>query len=489
MHDEPLNLLGIPPEDWAKTPESVRFALHSLLDIVHAQSVQLTELQTRMRDLEAKLGQTSRNSSKPPSFDPPSAPPKPPRGPRGRKAGGQLGHEGHQRPPVPPEHVDEPIELLPDRCRGCQTVFAADLPTIGDPRRTQVWELPVVHPHITEYRQHTRCCPRCRTLVTADLPADAPPGAFGPRATGLMAILRGRYRLSLDDAAELLADVWSLPLSTASIVTSCARTSDALVPVDAAIQAVVQAAPTVNADETSWPTETRKGWLWVAVGTIATCFRIHHSRSGPALRHLLGAAHHGIVGSDRWTAYAQFPDGQRQICWAHLVRNLRGLLERYGAETRWAQPLLDLTDDLFLAWHLYQGGWIDQVALQQALIPVRLAMRDRLSAGVSSPYPKIAAFSRELLAHWDALWTFSRVEGVEPTNNAAERALRHAVLWRKGCFGSRSEAGCRFVERMLSVHATCAQQERSLFAFVTQVIQAAWAGAPAPILVTPPATA
>ncbi|MDP9309744.1 MAG: DUF6444 domain-containing protein, partial [Chloroflexota bacterium] len=160
MHDEPFTLLGIPPEDWAKTPESVRLAMRSLLDIVQAQSAQINALQTRVRDLEAKLGQTSRNSSKPPSSDPPSAPPKPPRGPRGRKAGGQLGHEGHQRPPVPLEHVDKPIELLPARCRGCQTVFAADLPTIGDPRRTQVWELPVVHPHITEYRQHTRCCPR-----------------------------------------------------------------------------------------------------------------------------------------------------------------------------------------------------------------------------------------------------------------------------------------------------------------------------------------
>ncbi|MDP9313786.1 MAG: IS66 family transposase [Chloroflexota bacterium] len=486
MHDESLNLLGIPPEDWAKTPESVRFALHSLLDIVHAQSVQLKELQTRMRDLEAKLGQTSRNSSKPPSFDPPSAPPKPPRGPRGRKAGGQLGHEGHQRPPVPPEHVDEPIELLPDRCLGCQTVFAADLPTTGDPRRTQGWELPVVHPHITEYRQHTRCCPRCRTLVTADLPADAPPGAFGPRATALMAVLRGRYRLSLDDTAELLADVCNLPLSAASIVTSCARTSAALAPVDAAIQAVVQASDHVNADETSWPTETRKGWLWVAVSTIATCFRIHQGRSGPALRHVLGETYHGIVGSDRWTAYAQFPDGQRQFCWAHLRRNLQGLLDRYADETRWPQPLLDLTDDLFLAWHLYRSGWIDQVALQQALLPVRFAMRDHLQAGVRSPYPKIASFSRELLAHWDALWTFSRVEGVEPTNNAAERALRHAVLWRKGCFGSRSEAGCRFVERMLSVRATCAQQSQSLFTFLSEAIRAAWTCAPAPVLVPTP---
>lgn len=487
MHEEPLNLLGIPPEDWATTPESVRLAVHALLTIVQAQSAELKELKARLRELEVKLGQNSRNSSKPPSSDPPSTPPKPPKVPRARKAGGQIGHEGYTRPLVPSERVDDPIELLPDHCPGCAIRFAPDLPTIGGPRRTQVFELPVVQPHITEYRRHTRCCPNCRSPVTAELPPDAPPGAFGPRATALMAVLRGRYRLSLDDTVELLADVFKLPLSSASIVTSCGRTSEALAPVDAAIQAVVQASASVNADETSWPTETRKGWLWVAVCTIATCFRIHQRRSRPALRHLLGEAYRGIVGSDRWTSYEQYPDGQRQLCWAHLSRNLLGLLERSADETRWAQHLLDLSDDLFLAWHRYKGGWIDQVALQQALIPVRLAMREKLHAGADSPWPKIASFSRELLKHWDALLTFSRVEGIEPTNNAAERALRHAVLWRKGCFGSRSEAGCRFVERMLSVQATCKQQQRSPFAFMTEAVEAAWAGKPAPVLVPHPA--
>jgi len=489
MHDEPFNLLGVSAADWTKTPVSVRLALRSLLDIVQAQSTQIKELQTRVRDLEAKLGQTSRNSSKPPSSDPPSAPPKPPRTPHGRKAGGQIGHDGHQRPLAPPERVDHPIELIPDHCPTCQTPLAPDVPTAGLPRRTQVWELPVVQPIITEYRQHTVCCPGCRQLVTADLPADAPPGAFGPRATALIAILRGGYRLSLDDVAELLAEVWNLPISPGSIVTSCERVSDALEEVDTAIQAVVQASAQVNADETSWPTETRSGWLWVAVSALATCFRIHTSRGQGALRRLLGDAYRGIVGSDRYAVYDQFPDDQRQICWAHLVRNLVGLLDRYAEETRWAQQMLDLADDLFLVWRLYKGGWIDQIGLQQALIPIRCAMRDHLVEGVANPYPKLAGFSREMLAHWDALWTFSRVEAVEPTNNAAERALRHAVLWRKGCFGSRSDAGCRFVERMLSVRATCAQQGRPLLMFITDAVHTAWAGMPAPVLVTHSAAA
>ena len=328
MDKEPINLLGISAADWAKTPESVQLALCSLLDIVQAQSTQIKDLDARVQELQAQVGQTSRNSSKPPSSDPPSLPSKPPRVPGGRKAGGQPGHAGHHRPLVPPERVDEALELRPDQCPTCQTTFGPEQLTVGEPRRTQVWELPLVQPRITEYRQHTCCCPGCRQLVTAALPAAAPPGAFGPRATALLAVLRGRFRLSLDDAAELLAEVWNLPVSAASIVTCCTRTSDALAPVDAAIQTVVQALAMVNADETSWPTATRKGWLWVAVSPLATCFRIHQSRSGPALHHLLGAAYRGIVSSDRYRVYTQFPAAQRQLCWAHLERNVEGLRER-----------------------------------------------------------------------------------------------------------------------------------------------------------------
>ncbi len=360
------------------------------------------------------------------------------------------------------------------------------MPDAAPLRRTQKWELPPIVPIITEYRQHTLCCPQCRELVTTPLPPDAPPGTFGPRATALIGLLRSHFHASLAAVEEFCTDVCNLPISSGSIVTSCDRVSDALAPVDAAIQAAVQAAEQVNADETSWPTETRKGWLWVAICTIATCFRIHPSRGRKGLAALLGDAYRGIVGSDRLSTYKHYASGQRQLCWAHLIRNLVGLLARYADETRWAQRMLDWTDDLFFAWHAYKAGWYDQIALQQALIPVRLAMHDLLVEGSSLPYPKIVGFSRELLAQWDALWTFSRIAGVEPTNNAAERALRPAVLWRKGSFGSRSAAGCRFAERMLSVGATCAQQGQSRFAFITEAVRAAWAGEPAPTLIPAP---
>lgn len=483
MDEEPLNLLGIPPKDWAKTPESVRLAVHALLTIVQAQSAELKELKARVRELEARVGQNSQNSSKPPSSDPPSAPPRSPKVPRGRKAGAQPGHDGHQRPLVPPERVNETLELLPEHCPGCQTCFPGDSPTMGAPRRTQVWELPEIQPYIIEYRQYTRCCPHCRQLVTAPLPPEVPPGVLGPRATALTALLRGEYRLSLDETAAFLTQVGNLPLSPGCVVSSCGRASAALAPVYSDIQAAVQAASDANVDETGWRLPEKDGWLWVAVSRLATCFHLHQSRGHKGLLSLMGPKYRGIVTSDRLVTYSLLSDEQRQLCWAHLIRDVRGLDEVYGAETGWAQEVLGVADDLFLVWHLYKGGWLDRCQLQHVLIEIRLRLRAQLVAGVSSPYPKVAAFSRDLLKHWEALFTFARVEGVEPTNNAAERALRHAVLWRKGSFGSRSEEGCRFVERLLSIRATCAQQGRNLFAFLTEAIAAAWAGRPAPLLV------
>jgi transposase len=174
------------------------------------------------------------------------------------------------------------------------------------------------------------------------------------------------------------------------------------------------------------------------------------------------------------------------LCWAHLIRNLQGLIDQQHAESIWAQRLLEWTRDIFTAWQAYRSGLYDQIALQQALLPVRLALHDLLLAGAQRPWTKLQAFCQDLLTHWDGLWTFVRVEGLEPTNNAAEQALRPAVIWRKSCYGTQSGLGSRFVERMLSVRATCAQQGRNLFAFLTDAVRAAWLGQPAPSIFCTP---
>jgi transposase len=465
--------------DWAKTPPSVRAAYLELVQMVRDLSVEVQELR-------ARVNQTSRNSSKPPSSDPPSAPPSPTRVPRGRQRGAQQGHTPQQRPLVPPDQVDEIVVLRPTLCPVCHTTLPPSLPDALPIERHQVWELPPITCTVTEYQQHIVCCPSCQQLLIKALPQDAPPGAFGPRLTAFIGLLHGRYRLSERETAAFLDEVCGLALSLGSIASSCERLSAALAPVDAVIQATVQCQPHLWVDETSWRQQQQRGWLWVAVSPVASCFRIDASRSQRALQRLLGEQYSGIVHSDRASTYHALGDRQRQICWAHLLRNLQGLVDHQHRESIWAQRMLRHGQQLFVAWQAYRSGVFDQVALQQALIPVRLALQELLTIGLTRPWSKLQAFCQDLLRHWDALWTFSRVEGLEPTNNAAERALRPAVVWRKSCFGTQSEAGSRFVERMLSVRATCAVQGRNLFTFLTDAVRAAWVRQPAPSIFCTP---
>jgi transposase len=365
--------------------------------------------------LEARLNQHSGNSSKPPSSDPPSAPPRPTKTPRGRPHGGQPGHPGHIRPLVPSEQVDEIVPLHPGACPICQTALAPTLPDAIPHVRTQVWELPPIQPHITEYQQHTMGCPTCQTLVIAPLPADAPPGAFGPRATALASLLHGRYRMSDRETADFLADVCGLPISLGSIPACCERVSAALAPVDAAVHSAVQRQTVANVDETSWREAGRRAWLWTMVTDCATCFRIAAGRGRASLLALLGDQFIGVVGSDRLKAYNVLPDGRRQLCWAHLTRNLRALADYQHPDSWWAERILTQVDALFLAWHAYRNELFGRAGLQQAPIPVRTALRELLKQGRTIAWYRVQGFSGELLAHWDALWTFSTIDGVEPT--------------------------------------------------------------------------
>jgi len=466
--DEVSPPVGIPLEDWRATPQSVQVLLLALLDDIGI--------------LKAKLNQTSQNSSKPPSSDPPSAPPRPQKVPHGRNRGGQVGHQGSTRERREP---DEIIECRPTECPACHSALPLDLPDAQDVVVTQVWELPLLRPIVTDYHQHSVCCPSCAARVTAPAPPDASSG-YGVRATALCAHLHGSYHLSFRAIADLLSDSAELPIGLSSVVSCCGRLSTARAPIDAALHTALQTETVVNVDETSWRESRKRCWLWTATSASLTVLRIASGRGRASLDLLLDETYQGIVSSDRWNAYNRYPDDQRQLCWAHLKRNVRALAEGQMPESRWADSLLEQIHSLFLAWHRFRDGKTDRAGLQEALVPIQQAIRSELRTGQSKRWHKIVTLSNDLLAHWPALWTFGRVEGVEPTNNAAERVLRPAVIWRKQCFGTHCAEGSRFVERILSVVTTCRQQKRNVWSFLTEAITAARFGLPAPALLPSP---
>jgi transposase len=481
---------GISPLDWASTPPAVRALVQGLLTQVQAEHLllqqQVATLQARIAELEARLSQHSGNSSRPPSSDPPSAPPRPPQPPSGRKRGAQPGHPGRHRPLLPPDQVTELIVHQPTTCPHCLAALPSDAPSTGPLLRQQVWELPPVAPTVTEHQFPTVTCPHCQQAVRAQRPPEVPPGSFGPHLAALVALLHGCYRLSARELATLLEEVWQVPLSVGSIPALYQSASAALAPVYSEVQQAVQAQAVVNADETPWRESRRQRYLWVAVSVVATLFLVGR-RTRAAFEQLLGSAFGGIVGSDRYQAYAHLPLAQRQICWAHLKRDWQFYRERAGPVGEWGEQGMTQIEQVFAVWHRFRAGELDRAALQKAMAPVEAELCALVEQGRDElPWEKARGFCRELLWVWPALWTFVRVEGVEPTNNAAERAVRPAVLWRKGCYGTDSAEGSRFVERILTVTATCRQQEQPVLPFLAEALRAHWAGASAPHLLPTP---
>jgi transposase len=298
----------------------------------------------------------------------------------------------------------------------------------------------------------------------------------------LVALLHGRYRLSTREVALLLADLWHIPLSLGSVPALYQTASSALAPVYAEIQRTVQQQAVANVDETSWKESHQQRYLWVAVTVVATLFLVGR-RSREVLERLLGASFGGIVGSDRYSAYARFPVEQRQVCWAHLKRDWQFYRERAGPVGEWGEAAMEQIDKLFALWHRFREGELDRASLQREMEPIQAELRGAVERGRDElPWEKARGFCRDLLVVWPALWTFVTVEGVEPTNNAAERALRPAVLWRKGCYGTDSVAGSRFVERILTVTTTCRQREQRVLPFIAEAVRAHWTGLPAPTL-------
>lgn len=444
---------------------------------------QVAALLDRVRDLEARLGQNASNSSLPPSANPPQAPPPVQKQATGRKPGGQPGHPVHLRLRLPPERLTEPtIHYRPTVCAAC----AHDLPQAPGPndpapRWQQVVELPESPVRVTEHQAHGRTCPGCGHVTWAKIPDTIRAHVCGPRLTATLSYLSGVLHASKRGIEEFVETVLGVPLALGTISNLEQEVSAALAAAHAEAQQAVQQAPTKNVDETGWKQAGAKRWLWGAATAAVVCFVITPTRGAAGLAALLGKKIKGILSSDRWSVYGQLRLGQRQLCWAHLKRDFQKLVDRGGASVTHGEQGLAAVHILFAEWHLFRGGG-SRRQLRTELEPLRQAVQDWLGEGTSCADGKTATFCQNLLAVEPALWTFLYKEGVEPTNNHIERLLRPGVLWRKNAFGCHSEAGCRFVERLLTVTQTLRLQQRPVLAFLYQSLVAHRSGLPAPAL-------
>ncbi len=383
---------------------------------------------------------------------------------------------------MPVEDVTEVVVCKPSHCRHCHRPLRGDDAYF---RRHQVMDLPPIRPVIREYQLHTLSCPACGQDTPATLPVGVPTGVCGPRVQAIVAVCSGTYHLSKRQTQELLRDFFAVEISLGSVSQVETLVSAAVAESVAAVHEAVRAQPVVDADETRWPQgngSASKGYLWVAVTTYLACFLLRPGRDQQVAKELLGRDFAGILGSDRYAAYHWVPDRRRQFCWAHLRREWLAFIDRDGPSAVLGEQLLAWTDEMFRWWHKLRDREWSRERFRCAMYRVRHEVQTLLEQGQHCAHARTAGTCTELLAHVDALWTFVDQEGVEPTNNVAERVLRPAVLWRRHSGGTRSAAGSRFVERMLTVVTTCRLQERNLLDYLTAACTAAVQGEAAPSL-------
>lgn len=442
----------------------------------------IAKLMARVAELEEKLGRSSKNSSRPPSSDPPWLLRGCTKPTTGRKPGGQPGHTKKTRTLLPPEKVDETHDVWPAHCEGCQHPLKPEARVeVGEVVRHQVLELPDVRARVTEYRLHTQSCPQCEWATSAKVPEGVATGCFGPRLTAVVALCSGVYRLSKRLVVSMLSDLFGVDMALGSVTACEQRTSEVLAEPVAEARRYVEQQPVVYADETGWRQTRARAWVWVAVTRWVTVFLVHARRNAFAAKQLLGRFA-GILVTDRWSAYKGWSLRHRQLCWAHLRRYFKAFSEGPGAAGALGEKLLALTRDMFIAWHRVRDGTLARSTFQANMRPVQVQVGRLLKDGSQCGHPKVEATCRDILTLAPALWTFVRRAGVEPTNNAAERALRSCVLMRKTSFGTHSEEGSRFIERMLTVAATLRQQKRNVVNYVTDAVERSFQGQRVPSL-------
>jgi transposase len=491
----PAYVEQIPLVDWEKTPASVQKLVEGMGQQIESLEKQLAQVLTIQQQLLEKANRTSQNSSSPPSADPPGFGKKQEKKKSNKKRGGQPGHEGKNRDLYPPEECTEVVEHHPTVCSGCgESLTGVD----ENPYRHQIVEIPPIEPIVIEHRLHQLTCSQCGTQTRATLPENINKSGYGVRVVATVALLSAVYRNSHRMVQSALAELFDISMSLGTVNKLRLEASNAIAScVDEAKQ-YIQQSDVVGADETSFRQGNIDGcnpkqsqaWLWVAVTPLVTFFQIALTRCTQAAQNLLGENFTGVLNSDRYASYNWVDIEHRQLCWAHLKREFIKISERTGVSKELGTALVKQQEKLFELWHRVRDGTLTRSNFIELVNDIRSSIKAllleaanyQITSKEKTPLAKTVRTCRQLLKVEPAMWLFVTTEGVEPTNNTAERAIRPAVIWRRTSFGSQTKTGSTFVARMLTVVTTLKSQQRNVLEFMTQAVADARQGKEAPSL-------
>ena len=486
----PELMAAISPEEWAQVPASVLELIHELVRRMDKLEQEMGQLKAENELLKEQLARTSANSSQSPSKNPLTFKPNR-KEPTGKKRGGQIGHTGHERKLYPLEMCQEIIDHYPQQCSKC----GAEVSDSSNTKvyRHQIVEVPPVQPIVIEHRFHQMTCACCGTEnQAAEMVEIIGKGGYGSRVAAYVGLFSSQYRQSYRQIQNIMQAVFGIEMCLGTINNLRTEVSEAVSGAVIEAQAYIQQQPIVGVDETGFKQRNgdgqnaakTSGWLWVAVTPLIISFQVILSRASSAAQTVLGSAFTGFITSDRCPAYNWVNVANRQVCWAHLKRDFLQISERVGASAEIGESLLFQEKLLFNLWHQFRNEKLTRPELTQAVEPIQAKFSSILieAAELSidehekTPLAKTVRTCRNLLKLFDSLWLFVREEGVEPTNNAAERAIRPAVIWRRTSFGSDSAAGSEFVSRLLTVVSSLNLQERNILDFLVESISAARSG-------------
>jgi transposase len=474
---------SLSPAIEAITDNSVKAILNTLITLINeqqkiiiAQQKTIADQQKEIEKLKEKLNNNSNNSSSPPSVDKFKKSKK--KSKSKRKQGAQPGHKAVFRELLRIEEVDHVEKCKPPKRCNC----GSRIRITDNYRRHQIHELPKVKATVTEYQLYSGICHGCGKIHSAQLPIGVPKGMLGPIAMAKIATLTGDYKMSKRNVTFLLDDFYGLDICVGTVSNTEKIVSEALEkPVEEA-KSFIPAQNQVNADETSHFEKGNKMWTWTFIASSVAAFIIRSSRGAQVVKDFLGETFKGILCTDRWSAYTWLAVIFRQLCWAHLKRDFQKISERSGKSGKIGEELLAYTKRMFKYWHKVRDGTLTRERFQKLMAPIQNQVEILLEEGKRCSNKKTAGTCKQILKLKSALWTFIDKSGVEPTNNLAEQVLRRIVIWRKTSFGTQSPEGTLYLERVMTVVATCKLQRRNILDFITDAIRAHLNGIKSPSL-------
>lgn len=425
---------------------------------------QLKQFEEELERLKEKLNTNSSNSSKPPSQDPFRK--KRDTKPSGKKPGGQPGHPGHSRKTYSVDELSKVIDVKPELCPHCA---GKEFDQTVSVEVRQVVDLPELPPEVTQYNIHTCKCGQCKQSVRAPLPKEALRG-FGPRLMAFVTMLTSDGHVTKRKICALTGHL-GIKISLGALCNIHKLAGILLKKPSQEIHKYVMEQKNVNADESGWRLYNKRCWIWIGATPYATVFKIDPSRSQAAFERFFGNFN-ATLTADRYGAYNKYK-GDKQTCLAHVFRDFEKISKRLGIDGSCGRLLKKQLTFIFELWNRFKTGTINREILQQQTKEhtenIRLIL---ILASKKAKNSKTIACANNLLDRFSTLWTFLIQEGVEPTNNLAERGLRPAVIFRKLSGGSQSEWGMRMIERLMTVSCTFKQNTGNIFNFLGKIFHA-----------------